>query len=151
MLSQIARPPLGFTLALLFVPQASETVTEMLGRGGVTVIKETVAPSLNTKICLASSVKGGGRGLFAKERIAKDEVVWREVETFQCKPRSMEFVMALPEAARKNFLHFAYCTCRPPVRCIRTLAEPPLPPPIEHLFVWLYVLLLLLRWISSPV
>ena len=63
-------------------------------------------------VCVCGGVahQGGGRGLFAKEKIAKDEVVWKEVETFQCKPRTMEFVQSLPDAARRNFLHFAYCT-----------------------------------------
>ncbi len=83
---------------------------ELLGNDGVTVVKETCVPSLSPKICLASSKKGGGYGLFAKAPIAKGEVIWQEVETFASAPRTIEFVKSLPEAARRNFLHFAYCT-----------------------------------------
>ena len=79
------------------------------------MLKETVAPCLSPKICLARSSKRGGRGLFAKERIAKGEVVWREVDTSSSKSYTIDYVMALPEEPKKAFLHFAYCTFVPDV------------------------------------
>ena len=77
---------------------------------GTVVLKETCSPSLSHKICLARSSKRGGRGLFAKERIAKGEVVWRMTDTHSSKADPIDEVMAMPDDARKAFLHFAYCT-----------------------------------------
>jgi hypothetical protein len=80
---------------------------------GVIIIKEKCVPTLNPKICLGSSFKGGGRGLYARERIAKNEWVWREEkgDEFAAIARTVEEIMALPEDARRTFFHFAYCEC----------------------------------------
>ena len=88
---------------------ADSDASEKLGVNGVAVVKETVVPSLNPKICLGTSIKGGGRGLYAKELIAKGEWVWKEVPGFECVFRSWDFIAALPEASRRAYLHFAYC------------------------------------------
>ncbi len=77
---------------------------------GVVILKESCSPCLNAKICLARSSKRGGRGLFAKQRIAKGEVVWRQDDASSSKAYAIDYVMALPEEAKKAFLHFAYCT-----------------------------------------
>ena len=90
--------------------RAAQTAPETLASSGVAVIKDVCVPSLHANIVLASSGKGGGRGLFAKARIAKDEVVWHESHALQAKAWPAEFVAALPSDVREHFLHFAYCT-----------------------------------------
>lgn len=89
---------------------ATEDAREVLGKGDVTVVKADVVASLNPKICLGTSIKGGGRGLYAKEPIAKGEWVWKEMEGLESTPRTWDFIEALPEASRNTYLHFAYCT-----------------------------------------
>lgn len=76
---------------------------------GVTVVAATCVPSLNPKICLGTSHKGGGFGLFAKSSIAKGEWVWREVAGFESKPRTYASLDGLPADAKRAYLHFAYC------------------------------------------
>ncbi len=38
----------------------------------------------------------------------QDELIWKEVSGFEAKPRTVEFVNALPPAAREHYMHFAY-------------------------------------------
>jgi hypothetical protein len=82
---------------------------EALSVKGVAVIKETCVASLNPKICLGTSITGGGRGLYAKEKIAKGEWVWKEVDGFESIQRDWAFIEALPESAKRAYLHFTYC------------------------------------------
>jgi hypothetical protein len=82
---------------------------EALSVKGVAVIKETCVASLNPKICLGTSITGGGRGLYAKEKIAKGEWVWKEVDGFESIQRDWAFIEALPKSARRAYLHFTYC------------------------------------------
>jgi hypothetical protein len=89
---------------------------EELGRNGVTVLKETCVASLNPKICLGTSAKRGGRGLYAKDFIGKGEWIWRDAPGYAAAPKSWEQLSELPESALKNFLHFCYCTCRGALR-----------------------------------
>ena len=109
---------------------------EELGRNGISILKETCVPSLNPKICLGTSnVKGGGRGLYAKELIKAGEWIWRDVPGYAATSKSWAFVTALPEAARKNFLHFATCKhlaawalkrglLREPFACVYCMTRP---------------------------
>lgn len=85
---------------------------EALGMNGVTIVNDKVVASLNPKIVTGTSVKGGGRGLYAREPIAKGEWIWKEMAGLESIPRSWEFIAALPEASRNIYLHFAYCECR---------------------------------------
>ena len=80
---------------------------------GYTVITETCVPMLNPKICLGTSIKGGGRGLYAKERIAAGEMVWREKYDLglEAIPRSWEYIEGLDEEPKQIYLHFSYCAC----------------------------------------
>jgi hypothetical protein len=104
-------------LAALFVfVMELSNKREELGRNGVTVLKETCVPSLNPKICLGTSAKRGGRGLYAKDFIAKGEWIWRDVPGYSAAPKSWEELSELPESALNNFLHFCYCTCRGPLQ-----------------------------------
>lgn len=90
---------------------------------GLVMLKETLAPCLSSKICLARSSKRGGRGLFAKERIAKGEVVWRDAS--HSKTYTIAEVMAFPEEARRVFLHFSYCAGEGVLRSFKELDDVP--------------------------
>lgn len=96
---------------------------------GVVIVRDKVVHSLNPKIVVGSSIKGGGRALYAREPLAKGEWVWREVADLEVPSRDWAYLSALPEAARREFLHYSYCACahRPPrARCV-TPNQPDVP------------------------
>ncbi len=90
---------------------AAPSFVDVLRDKGVVVLAEVCKPNLHASICLGSSPETGGRGLYAKHRIGKGELIWMEAKGMDPVPRTYAQIAELPEEARTVFLHFSYCKC----------------------------------------
>lgn len=79
-----------------------------LAARGITVLKETCIPTLNPKICLGTSHKGGGKALYAKETIPAGESVFIDLPEHAVREWTWDELKDLPEAALNAYLHYAY-------------------------------------------